>query len=893
MNLPCRPVSTANAARRRPRRNVSPTAGRRFAMPLVCMVAALGFAGVLGVASAAAQTQAARAGLTGTVQDPSGAIVAGAAVQLLRPSGGVVASATTASDGSFHLAQPPPGDYRLTVALAGFSPLTRPLHLAAGVAPTPLALTLALADVSTSIDVNADTLQVAAPENNVDAATVSAEDMKLLPVFDADIVSTLSAFLDTGAAGEGGVTLVIDGVENKTVGVSPSAIERVSVNQDPYSAQYRNPGRGQVELTTKSAADRFHGSFSFTFRDSAFNATNYFATGKPYQQRRLYEGYLTGPFFAVSKTSFLFSVTRKESEYQVPVNATLVPAPTPAQNVPDPGSSTNLTYKLAHEYNGHHNAFLLYRFYDANNHNANVGGLIQQSAGYSAYNFDMDITYHDEVTFGANRLNQFNLLFERNLDRNVSNNAAPQLVVEGVATFGGAQADVYNTENNPNISDIYSWSLGTHVPQQLKFGFQMPNLGRRILEDRTNRQGTYTFASAAAFLAGTPLSFTLQQGQSRFETLYAQPGAFFLDQIQLTPSLTVIPGLRYDFQDALPQTKDALEPHLSLAYVLDKAHALVLRTGSAVYVRRVGVNVGQQIARYSNAAERSLLVTANLCYPIASCNPLAASPPSLFNYAPGLQSPVQAYFGLSLERQVTRQSTLSVGYEGYRGWHALRSIDVNAPLPPFTGPQRPNPALSQSLQLNSGGYQKTDGLSVSYRGRISHVFAGFVQYNLQHADSDTQWSTFNPQNQYAPNDEWSRTDYDQRQRLSLFATLYPDKPFTLGFGFYNNTPTPYTVTTGQDNYETGLFNARPPGVPRNSVEGGSFQDLDVRLAYTRKLHPGRKDDPAALAVSLSSFNTINRPNFQSYVGVVTSPNFLQPTTAADPRRLQLQASYSF
>jgi hypothetical protein len=136
-------------------------------------------------------------------------------------------------------------------------------------------------------------------------------------------------------------------------------------------------------------------------------------------------------------------------------------------------------------------------------------------------------------------------------------------------------------------------------------------------------------------------------------------------------------------------------------------------------------------------------------------------------------------------------------------------------------------------------------------------------------------------------------DYDQRQRLALFGTFYPDKPLTLGLGFYNYTPMPYTITTGTDFYETGLFNARPPGVPRNSLNGGSFQDVQLRLNYTRKLHPKIKDDETAVEFSLSTFNTVNRANFDNYDGVIASPEFRQPTNASDPRKLQLSASYTF
>jgi hypothetical protein len=173
------------------------------------------------------------------------------------------------------------------------------------------------------------------------------------------------------------------------------------------------------------------------------------------------------------------------------------------------------------------------------------------------------------------------------------------------------------------------------------------------------------------------------------------------------------------------------------------------------------------------------------------------------------------------------------------------------------------------------------------------VFSGFMQYVYQHADSNTEYSTFIPENQYDPNAEWSRTNFDQRQRVNFFGTLYPDKPLNLGIGFYNYTPTPYSETTGTDAYLDGLTNARPAGVPRNSLNSGAYQDLQARLGYTFKLRPRLKDSSPTLALSLSSFNTINRVNYEGYVGVVTSPLFMHPTSADQPRRLQLGASYNF
>ena len=56
---------------------------------------------------------------------------------------------------------------------------------------------------------------------------------------------------------------MVDGVEANRATVSASAVQEMRINQDPYSAQYYWPGRGQMEIITKSAADQYHGQFNF------------------------------------------------------------------------------------------------------------------------------------------------------------------------------------------------------------------------------------------------------------------------------------------------------------------------------------------------------------------------------------------------------------------------------------------------------------------------------------------------------------------------------------------------------------------------------------------------------------------------------------------------------
>src|SRR6266436_3982626 len=69
--------------------------------------------------------QAGRAELFGTVEDPSGLAISGAAVEALHVPTGVSVKSSTTDAGAFHFFALVPGEYRVTVAKRGFRTLRR------------------------------------------------------------------------------------------------------------------------------------------------------------------------------------------------------------------------------------------------------------------------------------------------------------------------------------------------------------------------------------------------------------------------------------------------------------------------------------------------------------------------------------------------------------------------------------------------------------------------------------------------------------------------------------------------------------------------------------------------------------------------------------------------
>ncbi|MGB6688150.1 MAG: TonB-dependent receptor, partial [Terracidiphilus sp.] len=550
----------------------------------------------------------------GVVADPTGAIVPGAEVDLVDPSGAVTSTYHSDGEGNFKVTAPHAGSYTLVVSEPGFSTVREPLTIvppaasrvgvstAAALAP-PLHIVLPIAALATNVNVNADTNEdLTAPDENRDSSVLSATDLKQLPIFDNDYQSAMSAFLDENVTATGGTGLLVDGVEANRVTVSASAVQEVRINQDPYSAQYYWPGRGQMEIISKSAADRYHGQFNFFFRDSALNAQNALAPSKPFEQRRIYEGHVTGPIPHASKSSFLATFDRAEEDLDSVVSATVVPTPADPSgafnaNVPAPNRDTEFSVRAAHQFNTT-SAYAQYSYQDWTGQNQGVGGQTLAAGGYNNQYREDDTVVHVDSTLSAEMLNQLSLVGERDFNRNTDAAEAPQIGVSGYFTGGSAQTDDLATEYNFRLYDMVSWQHGRHY---LKFGANAPHLNRRAFDDDTNALGTYTFGPTLAadgvtvlttalanYEANHPSGYSLNSGDTHFIYHQQEMGAFVQDQYKVNSRFSITPGLRYDWQNFLATRRLGFSPRVSFAWVLDQDSKLIVRGGGGIYYDRFG-----------------------------------------------------------------------------------------------------------------------------------------------------------------------------------------------------------------------------------------------------------------------------------------------------------------
>jgi hypothetical protein len=839
--------------------------------------------------------------LYGTVLDPSSSNVAGATVTLIGSTGRLVASTITDRAGSFFFDNLPRGKYHLQIRAAGFRDSDSDVTV--GAKPlAPLRFTLAIASLSEVVSVTADEAipQVSLePTDNQNANNITREALDRVPVFDQDYITLLSRFLSDDTIGTNGVSLVVNGVEANGPGVSASAIQEVKINQNPYTAQFARPGRARMEITTKPGTPRFHGTLNFLTRNAAFDATNYFAASKPPESRYYTEGSMTGPLGPDKKNTFLLSLEQDFDNLQSIVHAYGPGNILIDQNVPAPERHFFGSFRAFHDFTSGDQFWIAYSYEYENLKNQGVGGTVLQEAGYLSRSTESEINVSYRHIFSPHWVNQLRFLVGHNDEPIISNVEVPQVIVEGYFTGGGAQADSKRTEAHFEGTDFVVYTSHAH---SLIFGVDTPDLSRRGADDSTSAQGTYTFADINAYNSNQPSAFKIQTGNGHLVFWEYNAAGFIEDSVRLRPNLSITVGLRYYFQNYFHDDVDNFAPRFSFAFAPAPKSKTIFRGGAGIFYDRSGPRPIADLLHFNgvNLLRQLLPVQTDgfVPYPVVPAD-LVGVPTSVVQLDPRLRIPYIFQYSFGIERQVTAKSTFSATYVGSRGIDLFRSIDSNAPLPPAYS-ARPNPTIGQVRTLQSDGYQKSNALELSFRGKPTKWFSGQAQYTLSKTYNNTAGITYFPGNSNFPWLDWARSINDRRHKFDLLGNFEPTDLFSLGVALQAYSGKPVNVTTGADANGDGIFNDRPDNglAPRNSMHGPGLLNLDVNLEHDFRFGKEKKNAPK-LTVGLNVFNVLNHPNFITYNGVIGPdpthpiPSFGMPSSALPGRRFQINLEYKF
>jgi hypothetical protein len=838
--------------------------------------------------------------ITGILLDPSGAAIPKAQVTLLgtgTEAAHTTVQATTDDVGAFRFDNVAPGKYTLQFHAEGF----RDAHIATAVTHkrfSPIRMVMQISveteNVTVATGINVPLVSTETSDNQ-NANAIDRNALDRVPVFDQDYITTMSRFLDDNAIGTNGVTLVVNGIEANGPGVTPSAVQEVKINNNPYSARFSRPGRARLEIITKGGTPNYHGSLNSMFRDSVFDAGNAFAVVKPPESRQYYEGSVTGPVGHSKHNSFLLSLDEDLLDQQDIIDTNAIAAAESlglgpfAQTVPNPTHHFFGSGRIFHDFVNGDQFWIGYSYEHRSAENQNVGGTTLPTAATDTRFLEHEVNVSYLHQFSPHWVNQARFLVGHFDSPVVSVVADAQIAVSGLFTAGGAQADSRRTEYHFDGTDFATYASSRH---QVSFGIDIPDLSRRGLDDYTNRAGTYTFASSADYSAATPATYLVQTGQGRVTFLEKVICAFVEDNIRVRPNFSLYLGVRYYWQNYFHDDPNNFAPRVGFAYAPSDKSKTVIRGGAGVFYDRTGPGPIGDLLHFNGVDLRRFIVDPpQVSYPIDP-SVLAQIPVSLVTLDSRTHIPYVLQYSLGVERQVTAKSTFSAVYIGNRGIGSFRSIDANAPLLIGGTYVRPNSSLGQVRQIQSEGYLKGNALELTFRGKPSKFFSGQIQYTLSRTDNNTSGITFFPANSYNPAADWGRADNDRLHKFDLLASTQPTRFFTLGIGLSLYSGKPVNITTGGDDNQDGILNDRPTAIGRNTMAGPGLIDLDLNLSHDFPLSKAKKE-AKVFTVSLNSFNVLNHPNYVTFIGAQSSPLFGKPVAAQPPRRMQLDLQFKF
>ncbi len=270
----------------------------------------------------------------GLVRDPTGAVIAGATIEIRNPSTNEVRTIQSGEDGQFSFASISVGTYILTVETPGFQPFKVEIKV-------NLNQTIQVtAELQIATD-NTEIVQVTANPETSKVETVSTQlgnvmeskSINELPLNGRDVYKVLLQLQPGVMSSTGSSTFVGDDknlsvngnrgrannytvnggdandplINAPTVEPPPDAIEEFKVITNTFDAEYGRNSGSVINLVTKSGTNNFHGSVFEYFGNTKLNARGFFdPPNRPQYNSNQYGFTLGGP---IKKDKQFFFIT--------------------------------------------------------------------------------------------------------------------------------------------------------------------------------------------------------------------------------------------------------------------------------------------------------------------------------------------------------------------------------------------------------------------------------------------------------------------------------------------------------------------------------------------------------------------------------------------------------
>jgi len=715
-------------------------------------------------------------------------------------------------------------------------------------------------------------------------------------------LGTSSSNLGQGGAGQLPATSAFGGMSNL---VSLDALQEFRIQTSTFAPEFgRTPG-AQVSVATKSGTNDFHGTAFEYFRNDVLDANDWFANNKGLKKAALrqndFGGVLGGRiikdklFFFGSYEGLRVRQPHVANTY-VPTLATIQSAPAvvqpllnafPKPNGPDLGNGTAgfaASYSdpsSLNSYSGRADYILSNKVTIFGRYN-DAPSRINQRSGGSNYSTVQNTKYSTQtLTFGSDQVlthrfvNEVRFNYSRSRTQSsytvdTFGGAVPppaSILVPSIASPQNSLVDFYgdlnpfglrfrygrlgnNLQQQYNVTDNLSYSAATH---RLKFGVDY----RRLHQDSgpVGYQSVYLFGSLSNVLANTLPRALVAARNSNVELVFSNWSVFAQDTWNITRTLTMTYGLRWEYNAApsspngtLPFTvnqvndfstmtlapagtplwhpeKHDLAPRLGIAW--QPWSKLVLRAGAGIFYDLGYGGVADATTAFPFSQSKAVVGTS---FPLNTADatppPFTTIPPVSYLVVvdPNHVLPRTYEWNAAVERSFASTDVISLTYVGAGGRKLMRQDFYNAPNPSFTG-------LFQLMR--NAATSSYNALQAQYRHHLSHSLQALVSYTWSHSIDDASSDVYYvnvPLDKSPSSVERGPSDYDIRHTFSAAVSYDIPGPGNNAvlkriFGswstdsiIYVRSAPPVNVVTGLNPFG-GLFSGST-GVQRPNVVPG-------------------------------------------------------------------------
>jgi hypothetical protein len=245
--------------------------------------------------------QSSQGTITGTIKDPAGALIPGAAIEAKSINTGALYKTSSTNKGNYTIPQLPPGPYELTVTASGFKRYVRGSITVAVAQILRVDVALVVGGVTETVTVQAEASLLRTGSGDL-SQNITVERMNDLPILGIGSGSSGSSGfrnpnnvtqLIPGISYTPNTDLKVNGAPNNSQNIrvdgqdatnqlisfatqqtqaSVDAIQGVSVQTSNFAAEHGQVGGGLINQTTKSGTNTLHSSATLAYRAGDFSA---------------------------------------------------------------------------------------------------------------------------------------------------------------------------------------------------------------------------------------------------------------------------------------------------------------------------------------------------------------------------------------------------------------------------------------------------------------------------------------------------------------------------------------------------------------------------------------------------------------------------------------------